>query len=264
MRSLPSITPSAADHDRPIGLLSQKIAERQDLEPREHAALAALLDRDVRDVRHRAAIVEAGVAGEVAVLLEGWACRVAPLASGKRRIIAFYLPGDLCNFEAFHSPRAEQTVLAIGGVRVAAIAPPALGDLMRHQPRLAQALWQDAMATAAIQRAWTINVGQRAASKRLAHLFCELHTRLAQVGLANRSGCAFPLTQADLGDACALTSIHTNRAIQEMRRDGLIELYAGRLRIHDWDALAALGEFDAGYLRVADEDPAPLAIRAAR
>lgn len=260
MQSLDSFD---ADRARPIGPLARKLCHHTGLESGEHAAIAALLARHVRHVRHRSPIVEGDTSPtEIQVLLEGWAGRFAILPSGKRRIVAIYIPGDVCDFDAFLMRRMDQPIAAIGPVRVAGITRQALNDVLRHQPRLNQALMWESMVGAAIQRAWTINVGHRAANRRLAHLFCELHTRLSLVGLADARGCAFPLTQADLGDACALTSIHTNRAIQELRREGLLDLSGGHLRIHDWPALAALAEFDPAYLQVESLDRVPEARRA--
>ncbi|HVF93516.1 MAG TPA: Crp/Fnr family transcriptional regulator [Sphingomonas sp.] len=249
MKPLSSLSLADVGPVPPIGMLARKLGHHIALDPGEQAALAGLLSRSVRQVRHRALLADRDVPpAEIQVIMEGWACRFATLDTGKRRIVAFYLPGDVCDFDAFLMQRMDQPIAAIGPVRVASVSRQALTDLSRNQPRLSQALWWESMTNASIQRAWTINVGQRAADRRIAHLLCELHTRLTHVGLADASGCAFPLTQADLGDACALTSIHTNRALQELRRDGLLDLHAGALRIHDWARLAALGGFDPGYL----------------
>ena len=78
--------------------------------------------------------------------------------------------------------------------------------------------------------------------------------RLGATGASGDAGVAFPLTQADLGDACGLTSIHTNRAIQELRRAGLLDLSAGTLRIHDRAGLCTMASFDPAYLTVAAEE----------
>ena len=249
MRPLSSLSLQDTDQAHPIGMLARKLSHLTPLEAREQAALAGVLGRSVRQYKHRQLLNDRDTPpAEIQVLVEGWACRFTVLASGKRRIVAFYLPGDVCDFDAFLMQRMDQSISAIGLARVAGISRQALDDLSRNQPRLSQALWWESMTAASIQRAWTINVGQRAANRRLAHLLCELYARLERVGLGQAGSCAFPLTQADLGDACALTSIHTNRALQELRRDGLLDLHAGMLRIHDLAELAALGEFDPGYL----------------
>ena len=104
-----------------------------------------------------------------------------------------------------------------------------------------------------MQREWTTNVGQRTAYERLAHLFCELFVRLRTVGLTDGKSCDFPPTQLDLADATGLTSVHVNRTIQELRRDGLIELHNRRLTIPDLRALMNACMFNANYLHLNHE-----------
>ena len=47
----------------------------------------------------------------------------------------------------------------------------------------------------------------------MAHLLCELYVRLKAVGLTNGDGYAFPLTQAEFGDALGLSTVHVNRTL---------------------------------------------------
>ncbi len=89
----------------------------------------------------------------------------------------------------------------------------------------------------AIQREWTVNLGQRTAIERVGHLFCELFLRLRCVGLTEGDSCALPLTQVELADALGLSNVHVNRTLQELRRAGLIVLKGGRLTIPDFAAL---------------------------
>jgi hypothetical protein len=42
--------------------------------------------------------------------------------------------------------------------------------------------------------------------------------------------------------------VHTNRTLQSLRRDGLIQLTARSLAILDWEALREVGDFDELYL----------------
>jgi DNA-binding transcriptional regulator LsrR (DeoR family) len=53
-----------------------------------------------------------------------------------------------------------------------------------------------------------------------------------------------------MGECLGLTSVHVNRTLQELRRQGLVELEGRRLRILDLDALKAVGSFDPAYLYV--------------
>lgn len=58
----------------------------------------------------------------------------------------------------------------------------------------------------------------------------------------------FPITQEQLADATGLTSVHTNRTLQSLRKDGLIQLTARSLTVLNWDGLRAVGDFDELYL----------------
>jgi CRP-like cAMP-binding protein len=121
---------------------------------------------------------------------------------------------------------------------------------MVESPRITQALWWHELVVAAIQREWTTNVGQRSAFERIAHLCCELFLRLRAVGQTRGDTCDFPLTQADLADATGLTSVHVNRTIQELRREGLITLHKRLLTIHDLDRLMTACMFNPNYLHL--------------
>ena len=46
--------------------------------------------------------------------------------------------------------------------------------------------------------------------------------RLKAVGLVNGQAFEMPVTQAEIGDATGLSTVHVNRTLQELRGDGLI------------------------------------------
>src|SRR5688500_8654011 len=83
--------------------------------------------------------------------------------------------------------------------------------------------------------------GSREAYQRMAHVFCELLTRLRAVGLVEDHACTLPITQGEFADATGVTNVHVNRVLQQMRVDGLIELSGDRLNILDWDRLKQAG-----------------------
>ena len=98
-------------------------------------------------------------------------------------------------------------------------------------------------------REWLLNVGQRSALQRLAHLFCELAVRLTVVKMVDETGTyVLPLTQAELADTTGLSTVHVNRSIQRLRQDGLIVLKDGKLKILDFERLANLAGFTKAYL----------------
>jgi hypothetical protein len=59
-----------------------------------------------------------------------------------------------------------------------------------------------------------------------------------------------PVTQAELGDAFGLSTVHVNRVLQDFRSDGLITLHGGSLKVLDWERLQKAGEFEPTYLHL--------------
>jgi CRP-like cAMP-binding protein len=101
-----------------------------------------------------------------------------------------------------------------------------------------------------IFREWTLNVGRRDARTRTAHLLCEFALRLVAVGLGERCHYELPMTQEQLADALGLTSVHTNRTLKNLTEGGLITRTHRSVRINDWSALMAVGDFDPAYLHL--------------
>ena len=230
---------------------AHKISHHVSLAEGDHRDLAAILGRNVRSVRGRDSILEESARpAEISIMLEGWACRYKKLGAGRRQIVAIYLPGDVCDFDVFLTAGLDQSIRATRGASLAGLGQATLDHIARHMPAIGRGFWWESLAASSIQRAWTVNVARRSAAKRLAHLLCELFTRLTAVGLNEDWRCALPLTQTDLGQACGLTSVHTNRTIQELRMLGLIALDEGMLEILDWEAIQLLADFDPDYLQL--------------
>ena len=100
-----------------------------------------------------------------------------------------------------------------------------------------------------------VNLAQRQAPSRLAHLFCEIMVRSRAAGLAQDETCPFLITQADLGEMTGLSLVHINRTIQDLRAEGLISVGHGTLSVHNWEALVKVADFRPDYLHL----PASLA-----
>lgn len=167
-----------------------------------------------------------------------------------RQITAYLVPGDICDLEATSLSWVDHAIGTLSPRRVARIGP------LLERPTIAAALRKSRLVEAAIARAWLVNSGRRSALERLAHLFCELLVRLQAVGLISDDGYAMSVTQTDLADTTGLASVHVNRPLRDVRREGLIELCKCRLRILDLPRLQTLAEFDPAYLRLAPRNAA--------
>jgi CRP-like cAMP-binding protein len=187
------------------------------------------------------------------VLLEGFAVAFKRTGPGKRQIMTFHIAGDIPDLQSLHIRRLDNTVSTITPCRVGFIEHEALIDLCTRFPRLTNALWRETLTDAAIFKEWVLNVGRRDAYTGMAHLICEVVTRMRAVGLVADDRCAFPMTQNELADAVGISAVHVNRTLQELRAAGLITLARGKLHILEWEALKAAGDFAPDYLYLEQE-----------
>ena len=183
-------------------------------------------------------------------LLEGFTCTYKVTHAGKRQIMAFHIAGDIPDLQSLHLPTLDNSVQTLTPCRVGFIQHEDLHGLCHAQPRLAGAFWRETLVDAAIFREWMLNIGRREAYGRLAHLLCELVTRMRAVGLVQDYTCELPMTQGELGDALGVSNVHVNRTLQDLRGAGLITLKGGSLVVFDWEGLKQAGEFNPAYLHL--------------
>lgn len=243
----------ASGADYPGLAVASKLEAFTRLSQDDRTALAEI-SRNVRTVEPRRDLIREGDKPHfVHLVVDGWACRYKTLPDGKRQIVSLFLPGDFCDVNVYILKYMDHSIGAITRLKVAAINADEMTALMTGRPRLTQALWWHELVSMAIQREWTLNLGQRTAYERIAHLLIELYLRLRTVGRADDGRCDFPLTQNDLADATGLTAVHVNRTLQELRRAELIELEHKQLRIIDLDRLIDVAMFNPNYLHLDQE-----------
>lgn len=184
------------------------------------------------------------------LILRGFAYRYKLLANGHRQILGFLLPGDLCDLEFADGNRPDHSVAALNDAVVAMISITRIQEIRSRYPNIDTALSLVALAERSILRHWLLNVGQRNAVERITHLMCELAVRLHAVGHHNPDGSLdVPVSQTALADTTGMTTVHVNRTLQRLRKDGLIEVHRNRLTILDPQRLAYLAGFDGDYLQ---------------
>jgi CRP-like cAMP-binding protein len=170
------------------------------------------------------------------------------LADGRRQITAFHVLGDFVDLPSFLFKRTDHAIAAAGPCRVGVVPHESLTRILEVHPHPTRLLWLSTAADVAIHREWIVALGRRSALSGMAHLFCELFVRLKAVWMVKDQVFRFPLTQAELGDALGLSTVHVNRIAQELRGDGLITWRGGMVTITDWCRLQNLAEFNPTYL----------------
>lgn len=231
------------------GVLTRKLSQLGPLSVEEQRLIDDL-PVNVRDVGSDIDLVRERERSESClVLLEGFCCRYKMLADGRRQIVSFNIPGDFLDLPRLILDRSDHNVGTLTPVRVGSVPRRALAELS-SAPNLWRLLWLDTLLDAAIYSEWVLNIGRRNARQRVAHLLCELITRLRAVGLAESARCDLPITQGELADATGLSTVHVNRVVQELRREGLIAMKGRNFTALNWDRLTLAAGFDASYLQL--------------
>ncbi len=236
----------------PAHPLVEKLESITDLTPGERQAVLALPMR-IQEVRADLDVVREGDRPtQCCLILEGFTCRYKFTDKGKRQIFAFHTPGDIPDLQSLHLKTMDHTLGTITPCRLAFIGHEQMRALLRSHPRLTDVFWRDTLIDAAIFREWMLGIGRRSAKARLAHFLCEMVMRLRAIGMQRGNTVPLPITQAEVGDALGLSTVHVNRTLQELREEGLLTWDNGILAILDWDRLKGAGEFDPSYLH---QDP---------
>ena len=187
---------------------------------------------------------------QIHLVVSGIAIRNKIMPDGKRQIMAFLIPGDLCDLEVFVLARMDHAITALNETTCALIPSDTVKTMLTDMGGLTQPLWWSTMTDSAVLRERIIDHGQRDARERLAHLFYEMLIRYRVIGLAADNSYPFPVTQEDLGDATGLTAVHVNRTLRGLRADGLIEFTGKAVRISDPIALKNVARFSPDYLHL--------------
>ena len=182
------------------------------------------------------------------LLLQGLAFRQKLVSDGARQIISFHIPGEFLDIQNSMLEVADHNVQALSRCTLGVIPKDVLVQVMDARPNIRRAIWLDSLIDSSVFREWVVNVGRRDARERIAHLLCELTSRLKSSGASDGALYDFPFTQEQIADATGLTAVHTNRTLQALRKEGLIKLSHSQLTVLDWEALAAIGDFSERYL----------------
>jgi CRP-like cAMP-binding protein len=228
--------------------LVHRWARRVPLTEEDRAAILALPALRRSFAREAYLVREGDPTVNCNLLLSGYAYRQKLVSNGGRQIISIHIAGEFVDLQNAFLEVADHNVQSLGRSDVAIVPKAALLDLIGARPEIGRALWLDTLIDASIFREWVVNVGRRDAKARIAHLMCELSLRLRSAGLCAETTCEFPFTQEQIADATGLTSVHTNRMLQALRRTGLVSLSEAKLTVLDWEGLADIGDFNERYL----------------
>jgi CRP-like cAMP-binding protein len=126
------------------------------------------------------------------LVLTGLAARSKTLANGNVQLMAFLIPGDLCDVEVFVLEAMDHDIIAMTDTTCVLIPADEMERLLTDAGRITKAMWWSTMVDSAILREWIVGHGSRDSRERIAHLICEMLIRYRVVGETTDD--AFPLS----------------------------------------------------------------------
>jgi CRP-like cAMP-binding protein len=185
----------------------------------------------------------------VIVMVKGVGCKTRLLADGRRQILSYLLPGDMTSPDRFLVRQPYQTICMLVPSEIAVLERADV-EVLQGRPNICDAFKRYALVKEAIASEWQVNVGLRMAQERICHLLCELYDRLESIGHAGNHVFRLSLTQSQIADTVALSAVHVNRVLMELRRQGIFAMNDGNVAILDHERLCHLAGFDPTYLHV--------------
>lgn len=194
----------------------------------------------------------ARIATRSCMMLRGMSARQHTLVDrpDEHVITALHVPGDFVDLHGFVLAGLEHEVISMGVSEVEFVDHGELIEITNHFPHLTRLLWMSTVIDAAIHRQWLVAAASLRSSAHLAHLLCEIYTRMATVGAAHGQKFTLPLLQKELADILGYTSIHINRAVRDLRDRKFVRWVGQDVTILNWDGLARLARFDPTYLEL--------------
>ncbi|MFL6785635.1 MAG: Crp/Fnr family transcriptional regulator [Sphingomicrobium sp.] len=231
-----------------LQLLARKLNLHHCLSDGDQQAILALQHKIRRLEAQSYLLREGDRPDRCAVLLEGYAFRHKLTGDGSRQILAINIPGEALDFQNLFLEEADHNVQMLSRGVVAEVPRGAIEALVDAHPVVGRAILVTTLVEASIFREWVVNIGQRNARSRIAHLLCEFAYRLNAQNLSGDGACELPITQEQLADATGLTAVHVNRVLQALQREGLIARDRRMVRFPSWQRMQDVADFNPRYL----------------
>ncbi len=226
---------------------------------RKMATLAPLNDALMRDLRSltrdriemgagRPVVHEDERCPQLYLVDSGWVFRSRGLASGRRQIVNFALPGDFLCGDSILFKASSFDLVARTAVTLFRIETPILADLFAHHHGLAAAIAWAAGQEESVVAERVVSLGRRDSFEKLAHCLCEIAARLEAIGQLKDDIIQTPLNQEDFADMLGISVIHVNRTFRRLYEEKIAEYRKGQIELLDRERLADISAFDPSYL----------------
>jgi CRP-like cAMP-binding protein len=244
--------PDSTEH--PLAPLVRRLSQWESLETADREAILALPFAQRSLEAGQYLVWDGDRPQNTCVLISGFAYRHKHAGNGGRQIMSIHMKGDIVDLQNSLLGTADHNVQMLTAGEVILIPVEALRELAFRHPAAGMAMWYETLVEGSIFREWILNIGRRDARTRIAHLLCEFALRLEVAELGEQNIYELPITQEQLADAVALTSVHVNRTLMKLEQDGLITRTKRMISIIDWTQLVKVADFQPRYLHLSPSD----------
>lgn len=190
------------------------------------------------------AFIQGAQSAHVYTVLSGVLIRYRLLDDGTRQIINFHFPGDLVGLQATLSEPMKHSVEALTDARMCVFPRDGFIDFIGSNPHLGyDVIWLAAKEESALEE-HLVALGRRSARERIAYLAIFLLERGQGTCVAEGNRLRLSVTQTQIADMLGLSLVHTNRSLQALRRDGLIEWTLNEIYVPEIEAAKEFVSFD--------------------
>lgn len=228
---------------------------------RKMTTLNGLADVLVRDVKalardrveisaNRPIVKENERCPQLYLVESGWVFRSRGLASGRRQIVDYALPGDILCADSVLFKASSFDLTARTAVSAIRIEAPQGAELFERHPGLAAAIAWTMGQEDLILAERVVSLGRRDSLEKLSHALCELEARLSAIGLMRGKTIELPLNQEDFADILGISVIHVNRTFRRLSEEKTAEYRKGAIDLIDRGRLAEISGFDPAYLHL--------------
>lgn len=237
------------------------IEKAAELLRRKMTSLNGLADTLVRDVNalardrveisaNRPIVKENERCPQLYLVESGWVFKSRGLASGRRQIVNYALPGDILCADSLLFKSSGFDLTARTSVSVIRIEAPQGAELFERYPGLAAAIAWTMGQEDSILAERVVSLGRRDSLEKLAHALCELEARLSAIGMMRGKTIELPLNQEDFADILGISVIHVNRTFRRLSEEKTAEYRKGAIDLLQRDRLAEISAFDPAYLHL--------------
>ncbi len=211
-----------------------------------------MLARDRVELSNGKSIVaEEGKCPQLYLLEQGWVLRSRGLASGRRQIVGYALPGDMLCTDSLLFKASGFDLLARTPVTLIRIDAPDGPELFERFPALAAAVAWTAGQDESILAERVVSLGRRDSLEKLSHALCEMQARLSSIGMMRGHTLELPFNQEDFADMLGISVIHVNRTFRKLAEERVAIYRKGAIEIRDGERLKQIAAFNDNYLHLA-------------